>query len=216
MTIDFYYVPGSAPCRAVLLTAKALGLDLNLKLTDLMAGEQLTPEFLKLNPQHTIPTIDDNGFSLWESRAIMTYFVNQYGKDDSLYPKDPKKRALVDQRLYFDIGTLYARFGDLYYPIIFGGAPQDPAKLEKINEAMKFLDIFLAGGKYAAGDNITVADLTIVATVSTLEVVGYDLTPYKNVSRWYDDVKNTAPGYKEVNEEGCKAFKALVDSLAKK
>lgn len=69
------------------------------------------------------------------------------------------------------------------YPIIFGGAPQDPAKLEKINEAMKFLDIFLAGGKYVAGDNITVADLTIVATVSTLEVVGYDLTPYKNVSR---------------------------------
>lgn len=69
---------------------------------------------LQLNPQHTIPTIDDNGFSLWESRAIMTYFVNQYGKDDTLYPKDPKKRALVDQRLYFDIGTLYARFGDLY------------------------------------------------------------------------------------------------------
>lgn len=156
---------------------------------------------LQLNPQHTIPTIDDNGFSLWESRAIMTYFVNQYGKDDSLYPKDPKKRAVVDQRLYFDIGTLYARFGDLYvcdfwkwfffvlnvifqYPIIFAGAPQDPAKLEKINEAMKFLDIFLEGEKYVAGDNLTVADLTIVATVSTLEVVGYDLTPYKNVSRF--------------------------------
>lgn len=51
MTIDFYYVPGSAPCRAVLLTAKALGLDLNLKLTDLMAGEQLTPEFLKVRQE---------------------------------------------------------------------------------------------------------------------------------------------------------------------
>lgn len=70
------------------------------------------------------------------------------------------------------------------YPIIFAGAPQDPAKLEKINEAMKFLDIFLEGEKYVAGDNLTVADLTIVATVSTLEVVGYDLTPYKNVSRF--------------------------------
>jgi glutathione S-transferase len=48
MTIDFYYVPASAPCRTVLLAAKALGVDMNLKLTNLMAGEHLKPEFLKV------------------------------------------------------------------------------------------------------------------------------------------------------------------------
>jgi glutathione S-transferase len=48
MTIDLYYVPGSAPCRTVLLAAKAIGVDLNLKLTNLMAGEHLKPEFLKV------------------------------------------------------------------------------------------------------------------------------------------------------------------------
>ncbi|WP_323677962.1 glutathione S-transferase N-terminal domain-containing protein, partial [Halorubellus sp. PRR65] len=72
MTIDFYYAPGSSPCRAVLLTAKAIGVDLNLKLMDLMKGEHLSPEFLKINPQHTIPTLVDNGLALSESRAIMT------------------------------------------------------------------------------------------------------------------------------------------------
>jgi glutathione S-transferase len=59
--MDFYYLPGSAPCRAVQMTAKAVGVELNLKKTNLMAGEHMTPEFLKVSfdidfPTHTLPT----------------------------------------------------------------------------------------------------------------------------------------------------------------
>ena len=46
--MDFYYLPGSAPCRAVQMTAAAVGVELNLKLTDLMKGEHMKPEFLKV------------------------------------------------------------------------------------------------------------------------------------------------------------------------
>lgn len=49
MGLDFYYTPGSAPCRAVLLAAKAVGVDLNLKQVDLMKGEHLSPEFVKVS-----------------------------------------------------------------------------------------------------------------------------------------------------------------------
>lgn len=103
--VDFYYLPGSSPCRSVIMTAKAVGVDLNKKLLNLQAGEHLKPEFIKINPQHTIPTLVDNGFALWESRAIQVYLVEKYGKTDSLYPKCPKKRAVINQRLYFDMGT---------------------------------------------------------------------------------------------------------------
>lgn len=49
MTIDFYYLPGSAPCRAVQMTAKAVGVNLNLKLLNLLAGEHLKPEFVAVS-----------------------------------------------------------------------------------------------------------------------------------------------------------------------
>lgn len=70
----------------------------------------------QLNPQHTIPTLVDGDLNLWESRAIISYLVEKYGKTDSLYPKDPTKRAVVNQRMYFDMGTLYDRFATYYYP----------------------------------------------------------------------------------------------------
>lgn len=117
MPIDLYSMGLSAPCRAVSMTAKMIGVELNIKITNLMAGDHMKTEFLAMNPQHNIPTIDDNGFYLNESKAICAYLVNSYAKDDTLYPKDPKVRALVDQRLYFDMGVLYRRFGELYVNI---------------------------------------------------------------------------------------------------
>lgn len=204
--MDFYYLPGSAPCRSVLMTSKAVGVELNLKKLDLMSGEQMKPEFLKINPQHTIPTLDDNGFALWESRAILGYLVDQYGKDDSFYPKDPKKRAVVNQRLYFDMGTLYQRFADYYYPQIWQKAPADPEKLKKMEEGLGFLNQFLAGEKYLAGSEMTIADLSVLATISTYELAGYDFKEFSNIEKWYSRISKEAPGI-ELNKQGLEEAK---------
>uniref|UniRef100_A0A1B6E3T1 Uncharacterized protein n=1 Tax=Clastoptera arizonana TaxID=38151 RepID=A0A1B6E3T1_9HEMI len=216
MPIELYYTPGSAPARSVLLAIKAIGVDVTLKELDLMKGEHLTPEFIKLNPQHTIPTLNDNGFALNESRAILAYLSDKYAKDDSLYPKDPKKRAVVNQRLFFDIGTLYQRFSDCYYPVMFGGAPLDKEKQTKLDEALGFLDKYLEGSKFSAGDNITIADFTLAASISTIEAVGHSFSSHKNVTKYYANCKSSLKGYEEVNQKGADKFKGMYQALTKK
>lgn len=62
---------------------------------------------MQINPSHTLPTINDNGFILWESRAIMQYLCNKYAPDSTLNPKDPQKRAIVERLLNFDLKTLH-------------------------------------------------------------------------------------------------------------
>lgn len=105
---------------------------MQIKEVNLFAKEQLAPEFISINPQHCVPTIDDGGFYLWESRgeliritksdlsriinflfrpfaAIAQYLVEAKAPRSSLLPSSPAERALVYQRLYFDAGTLYPR-----------------------------------------------------------------------------------------------------------
>ncbi|KAJ8719213.1 hypothetical protein PYW07_016769 [Mythimna separata] len=216
MSIALYYTPASAPCRLVLLVAAALNVQLEQHLVNLMGGDQFKPDFLKLNPQHTVPTIVDGDFSLWESRAIARYLVNKYGEGSDLYPSDPKERALVDQRLDFDLGTLYSRYSQYYYPQLFLGAKADQGLLKKLEEALVFLNTFLEGRTYAAGDKLTLADLGLVTTVSTIDTAGISLDSYPNVQKWYELVKTTAPGYKEAIEPGLQAFTNLINQLKAK
>jgi glutathione S-transferase len=142
---------------------------------------------------------------LWESRAICTYLIEKSGKD-SLYPKDPKQRAVVNQRLYFDMGTLYQKFADYYYPQIFAKAPADPEKFKAMETALGFFNTFLEGNKYAAGDELTVADISLVATISSYDVAGFDLSKFPNVNKWYSLCKETVPGY-SINQAGLEEFK---------
>lgn len=107
--VKLYHFPPSAPSRGALLAARAIGVPVEIETIDLFKKEQLKESFLKINPQHCVPTLDDDGFVVWESRAIASYLADKYGKDDQLYPKDLKRRAIVDQRLYFDASNLYVK-----------------------------------------------------------------------------------------------------------
>ncbi|XP_037070169.1 glutathione S-transferase 1-like [Pollicipes pollicipes] len=217
MGMDLYYMDLSAPCRSVYLLAKSLGIDMNLKVTDLMKGENMTPEFIKMNPQHIVPTLDDNGFYLWESRAILTYLATKYDSGKNFYPSDPQARAVVDQRLYFDMGTLYERFAKSVYPLMFeGGKSVDPEAVTKLKEALSWLNDFIGTAGHVAGDKQTVADFAIASTVASIEGTGVvNVSDYANVHSWLESQKRL-PGYAEANDVGAKELGDLFkQALAK-
>lgn len=215
MPLDFYYFPISPYCRSVLLTARALGVDLNLKQVDLMNGEQLKPEYIAMNPQHTVPTLVDGDLTLWESRVICTYLVSQYGKDDTLYPKDPKARARVDAILHYDIGTLANRWCQLFYPVKVGELDKPTQKcVDKFHEALGFLEVFLKGdSKFAAGTNhVTVADHVLISNVSSYYAVGFVTEDYPNILAYIKRCAEAMDGYEELNGEAAKKFGEFVKS----
>lgn len=191
------------------MTAAALDVKLNLKVIDMAKKDHLTPEFLKLNPQHTVPTLVDDGFAIWESRAICIYLIDKFAKNDSLYPKDPKTRAVINQRIFFDLSTLYKNFGE-YYFASFYGKTKDPETLKKVHESVEHLNTFLDSSKFVAGTPVlSVADLIIFASISTFEAANFDFTPYPNVAKWFAIMKETAPG-RELNQEGADQLKAFL------
>uniref|UniRef100_A0A1I8Q810 Uncharacterized protein n=1 Tax=Stomoxys calcitrans TaxID=35570 RepID=A0A1I8Q810_STOCA len=212
--MDLYYLPASAPCRAVAMTAEALGLKINKIYMNLQAGDHLKPEFIKINPQHTVPTLVDGDFVIWESRAIMTYLVEKYGKvNDALYPACPRMRAVINQRLYFDMGHMYKTLGDYYYAMR-DKQSADPVLYKNIEVAMRFFNSMLEGKQYAAGgDSLTLADLSLFSTVSSFDaMIDFDFSKFPNVAKWYTTLKGMVPGAAE-NWAGCMELKKSYDSL---
>ena len=117
MPIEIYGMLESPPSRIAMLTCEALGLEYKMTLCDLEKGDNKKEEYLKLNPQHTIPTmVDEDGFVLNESRVIGTYLAAKH-ENEKLYPKDLKIRARIDSALDFDMGTFYKAFGDVVVSI---------------------------------------------------------------------------------------------------
>uniref|UniRef100_T1H546 Uncharacterized protein n=1 Tax=Megaselia scalaris TaxID=36166 RepID=T1H546_MEGSC len=149
----------SPPHRAVVLTLKILGLQYECRTVDILKGEHMAPEFLKKNPQHTVPTLEYNGNFIHDSHAIIIFLVEKFGKDDSLYPKDPLKRAICNQRMFFNSGILFPTMRAI---TIQGNVPK--AKFDAVRSGFEFLEKFLEGHLFVSGNTMTIADICCAAS----------------------------------------------------
>uniref|UniRef100_A0AAG5DU73 glutathione transferase n=1 Tax=Anopheles atroparvus TaxID=41427 RepID=A0AAG5DU73_ANOAO len=207
--IKLYTAKLSPPGRAVELTAKALGLELDIVPIDLIAGDHLKEDFRKLNPQHTIPLIDDSGTIVYDSHAIIVYLVTKYAKDDSLYPADAATRAKINAALHFDSGVLFARLRFYLEPILYYGSPDTPQdKIDNLYRAYELLNDTLTG-EYIVGSGLTLADLSCIASIASMHAIfPIDRSKYAKLAAWVDRLSQL-PYYKGTNQEGAEELAQL-------
>lgn len=164
-----------------------------------------------MNPQHTVPTLDDNGQILWESHAIATYLVDKYSKDDSLFPKHLMTRARCNQRLHFNSSILFTRARPCTEAVFFKGATEFPQSgINEILSAYDFMEAFLKDDPYFVGNQLTVADLCIVANFSTTQIAApLDTARYPKLAAWFERMQKL-PYYEEVNGKRSEMFRDFV------
>eukprot|EP00088_Acartia_fossae_P009531 TRINITY_DN14637_c0_g1_i1.p1 TRINITY_DN14637_c0_g1~~TRINITY_DN14637_c0_g1_i1.p1 ORF type:complete len:232 (+),score=16.15 TRINITY_DN14637_c0_g1_i1:88-783(+) len=218
-SIELYYAEESSACRSVLMCIKELELDVDLHKVDIYQKfEQRKPWFMKMNPQHTVPTITDRdtGLVLWESRAILQYLANKYGDGKaSLYPRDPDLRATVDRILFFDLGCLSKSIVDYFNPQVLAGEDADEVKGNALKQALEYLDLFLQETRYVAGETLTIADLSVLGSITQLESMDFRIKAYGNVFKWVERLKLELPYYEDCNLVGIEKHRAWAKNQRK-
>ncbi|XP_052867410.1 glutathione S-transferase 1-1-like [Anopheles cruzii] len=193
-----YYFPLSPPSRSVLLLVKELGLTLNLKEVNSLTGETRTEEFMRMNPEHCVPTLDDNGFYLWESRAILSYLVDAYRPGHDLYPNIPRDKAQINRVLHHDLGAFFPKFFGVIGKLFSGAVTElSEEMITGARNALTDLETYLIRNDYFAGEKITIADLALLPTVCSAVHCGLDLTKYQRLHGWYETCRKEVKGFAE-------------------
>jgi glutathione S-transferase len=157
-------------------------------------GSTTSPEFMAKYPAHLTPMLEEEGLprgALGESCAIMAYLSNKHGLEQ-FYPSDPGRRAMIDNAMFYLIGTVYPLLARATYPVLaFGQYPGEVATSKADDELKEkarkdaeealaeplevYNTFFLAGRPFIGGDHPSIADIRFAATLEFLRAIDYDL-----------------------------------------
>ena len=141
---------------------------------DIMKGEGKKADYLALQPFGQVPALDDDGFVLYESRAILRY-LDEKLPGTKLNGSDPKSRALVEQWISVETSNFTPHAMKVIMQAFFGpmmGKPVDEAVVtagrEGVSKAAAVMDRQLAKHQFIAGDSFTIADISFMPYVEYL------------------------------------------------
>lgn len=148
-----------------------------------------TPEFSKLNPNRLVPVIEDDGFVLWESNAIVRYLTATHGGE--LAATDERQRALADQWMEWTNFMLYPDIIVTCFLGLIRTPAQDrnvaaiEAAAKRAGERLAILDAQLAGRSYILGDQPTAADIGCGSLMYRYFTLDIPRPRLGNVEAWY-------------------------------
>lgn len=201
--MKLYAFPPSPNARKVLIGLAEADLEADLQLVDLFAGDQMKPEYLKLNPNHLMPTLVDGDFVLWESNAILQY-IGAKKPESGLWPSDPRRQADVSRWQCWQLAHWGPACGTLTFQNLVkgltGGGDPDPAEVAKGEESFKryaaVLNDHLEGRRFVAADQHTAADIAVGVWLTYCQPGKFPLQEFAEIRRWYDSLE-ARPGWKK-------------------
>jgi GST-like protein len=187
------YTAGTPNGRKVSIALEELGLDYDMTWVHIDKEEQMTPEFLALNPNHKIPVFEDDGQVIWESGAILLHLGERHDPDGLILPKDAKTRMDAIQYAFFQtggIGPTLGRFGaalrkegdkNLEMIQIFG---DEMKRLLGVIDRILEDDREYLAGPYSIGDIMHFPWLQIVKNLGSPEILERE-----RVSNWLSRIE---------------------------
>jgi len=192
MQIKLYDGQRSPNARKVRLLCAELAITVEKVSPDFQKGELRSPEFLELNPNGKIPVIDDDGFVIWESGAILKYLAKKR-PEAGLIPLDPKGLARLDQWMFWWSGHVEPAFltivvEKLVKPFLKQGGNDEKLIAEGTAQLARFLPVLESEArdrKFLLGEQC-VFDFQVAPWLEAATGLGIDLEPYPNLRAWLE------------------------------
>ena len=188
--MKLYADPITVNCRKVIAGLDFLGVPYERVHVDYFKSEQKSPEYLAINPNATLPALEDDGFILWESNAILQYAADK-ANNARAYSLDLKKRADINRWMLWESSSwfpaCYVYLVEHCVKPLFN-QPPDTAVLkaqdETFHKLAAILDERLSKNRWVTGSDPTIADIALAAPMHLHGLQKLPLGPHKNLTRW--------------------------------
>lgn len=190
--IKLYDFPLSGHSHRARLMLSLLKLEHEIIHVKLDKGENLEQAFTAINPFQQVPVLDDNGFIVRDSVAILCYLASQY--DPQWYPTDAQSIARIQE--WLAIATKEIAMGPAAARLVnvFGAELNHGQAIEQSHKLLKIMDTHLNGRLWLALHTVSIADIAAYSYIAHAPEGGVDLTPYANVIAWLERIE-VLPGF---------------------
>ena len=187
--IKLYRYPLSGNAHRAELLLSLLDLEYSLIDVDLRKGEQKSESFLNLNPFGQVPVLDDDGFIIYESNAILVYLAKKYD-DGHWLPKEPEYAAQIQQWLAITESRISAGPATARLITLFGANFNADEVIQKSNALLSIINTHLEGRTFLVGDSPTIADVAVYTYIAHAPEGNVSLQDYSAITAWLTRIES--------------------------